>query len=281
MGVGERLDHDPGQRSGSDVTPSGEVGVDRRAALVSDGKAGDADGDERGAGNVALSHGYVAVEEGHVAGMSPRRGEFDPGLHGPGGQGHIGGDGGQRRPQVVIGEVQTPMVDEGDVAAGMASVTDERALRTAVGHHQLGAQPPGPVADVRSHQLGDRADPRIEDVATAAIAAIGSGDGHVGHGEDAVALGLAPPGVDELGQLLGMIRGQIPGFGEVLGDVVELPVVILVRPERIVVLGVADEGQWAEDDRLPSLVVQRPRSEHLVVLGRVTAGNVADPTVCG
>jgi hypothetical protein len=39
-------------------------------------------------------------------------------------------------------------------------------------------------------------------------------------------LGLTPPHLDELGQLLGILRRQVPCLGEVLGHVVELPVVV-------------------------------------------------------
>ena len=59
--------------------------------------------------------------------------------------------------------------------------------------------------------------------------------------------------------------GQIVDLGKVLGHVVELPHVLVERLGHVGPV-VDDERRGVECHRLPSVVVQRPRAEHLVVL---------------
>ena len=71
-------------------------------------------------------------------------------------------------------------------------------------------------------------------------------------------------------QLLGLRRGQVVHLGEVLGDVVQLPHVVVEGLAHVAAV-VGEERRRVEHHRLPAVVVQRPRAEHLVVLRHVVA----------
>src|SRR6202008_796280 len=76
--------------------------------------------------------------------------------------------------------------------------------------------------------------------------------------QDVVGLRLPEPEVYELGDLLGMLLGEVARLLGVLVGVEELPAVVLE---------VADPGERAVlGDRLPALVPDAARAEHLVVL---------------
>ena len=85
-------------------------------------------------------------------------------------------------------------------------------------------------------------------------------------GEHVVAPRLLPPQRDQLGHLLREFGGQVVDLGDVLGHVVELPDVVVpgrVGPQAVVV----DRADRVVGHRLPAVVVDRPRPEHLEVLG--------------
>src|ERR1700716_1684971 len=69
----------------------------------------------------------------------------------------------------------------------------------------------------------------------------------------------APPARDELAQLVGVLGGDVVTFRRVLGDVVQLPRVVVGVRRRLV-------EERGVDDRLPAVVVQGAATEHLVVL---------------
>ena len=79
--------------------------------------------------------------------------------------------------------------------------------------------------------------------------------------------------VDQLGHLLGEFGGEVVDLGDVLGHVVELPDVFVegrTGPQAVVV----DRTDRMVGHRLPPVVVDGPRPEHLEVLGAVPAGLV-------
>ena len=91
--------------------------------------------------------------------------------------------------------------------------------------------------------------------------------------EHVVAAGLVPPQRDQLGDLLGVLGGEVVHLGDVLGHVVELPHVVVERRVRAQAV-VVERADRVEGHRLPAVVVDRPRAEHLEVLGEVTPGRV-------
>src|SRR3546814_11400992 len=60
-------------------------------------------------------------------------------------------------------------------------------------------------------------------------------DGAVVEGQDAVALRLLPPEGHELGELVGVLLGQVVALAEVLVEVEQTPVVVVVWVARLVV----------------------------------------------
>ena len=74
-------------------------------------------------------------------------------------------------------------------------------------------------------------------------------------------LGLGPPALDQLGQLLGVLGGEVVALGTIGGEVVELPRVVVERRARLV----AGHG-------LPAVDVHRPVAHHLEVLHRAAGG---------
>ncbi len=80
-------------------------------------------------------------------------------------------------------------------------------------------------------------------------------DHAVVEGQHAVGLGLLPPPLDERGQPLGLLGGQVVALGGVVGEVVELPDVVVERGALLVA-----------GDRLPAVDVHAPVAHHLEVL---------------
>ena len=97
------------------------------------------------------------------------------------------------------------------------------------------------------------------------------GDGAVVERQHLVLACLLPPELDHRGQPLGLVGGQVVGLGGVDAHVVELPHVVVERRVGVeaVVVHVAER---LERHRLPTLVVDAARSEHLEVLRGVALG---------
>ena len=148
----------------------------------------------------------------------------------------------------------TPVSEAPDGGIRSAEITKERFLR-------LGA--------IDSGQWADWTEELIK---VPAVARIAEHAGLVVEREDLKLLRFLPPELLELLELGRLRERQIMHLGEVLGHVVELPHVLVERLRRVGTV-VGDEGRAVEDDRLPPVVVERPRSEHLVILGDVTPGN--------
>ena len=88
--------------------------------------------------------------------------------------------------------------------------------------------------------------------------------------QDAVFIGLDPPQIDQLLQLLRVLFGQVVTLGEIFSDVVELPLVIIEMTSGFhLVFG----------DRLPALVPQRSGTEDLVILGLLTVRCIGNITL--
>ena len=94
--------------------------------------------------------------------------------------------------------------------------------------------------------------------------------------EHVVAPCLLPPQRDQLGDLLGELGGAVARLRDVLGHVVELPDVVVpgrVGPQAVVV----DRADRVVRHRLPPVVVDGTRAEHLEVLGEVPARAAVSP----
>ena len=188
--------------------------------------------------------------------------------------------------QPVVQEVQVPVLDEERVPTGPPAVGQQHTLRPAVGDDDVGGDAPRPVVGLRG---GGERHRRPAGVEHELLTRAGDGrllDGQpVEHvtveGQDLVLLGLGPPPVDELGELVGVLGGHVAGLGPVLGEVVELPPVSLeggqavggdrgAEPQApLGGLGEARAGPRA--DRAPPVVVDRAVAHHLEVLGVVVA----------
>ena len=132
---------------------------------------------------------------------------------------------------------------------------------------------PAPVAQVGGHALGQAPDAGVEHVAVAPVAAIAGRPGWLLSGSTCNCSASAHHSSIISLQLVGLLGGEVDGLGEVLGDVVQLPHVVVERPFGVAAV-VGDARQRVEHDRLPPVVVERPRAEHLVVLRDVVAGCV-------
>ena len=117
--------------------------------------------------------------------------------------------------------MQTAIVEEQHVAAGVAAVGDDDPRRYSIcWGHQLGGDGERPVLGVRGERFRQRADLSEVFVAIAAIARIPEEPGLVVEGQDLEPLRLFPPEVLELGQLLRLHVGQVGDLGEILSHVV-------------------------------------------------------------
>ena len=88
--------------------------------------------------------------------------------------------------------------------------------------------------------------------------------------EHVVAPCLLPPERNHLRHLLGEFGRQVPELRDILADVIELPHIVVpgcVGPQAVVV----DRADRMIRHGLPTIMVDRTRSEHLEVLGDVTA----------
>ena len=100
----------------------------------------------------------------------------------------------------------------------------------------------------------------------------------------AVLAGLGPPPADHLDHLVAVVGGHVLGLGVVGGEVVQLPVVGLDVGEHrgvdraavvaALLRGLGEAGTGPGADRAPSVVVDRPVTEHLEVLRVVTGRGV-------
>ena len=87
------------------------------------------------------------------------------------------------------------------------------------------------------------------------------------------ALGLLGPDPDELLEAGWLVCGAVAGLGEVGGEVVELPAVLgEVAAADGKLLLIEDAGADVVRRRLPPVVVDRTRAEHLEVLRLVRFG---------
>ncbi len=86
--------------------------------------------------------------------------------------------------------------------------------------------------------------------------------------EDLVALGFVPPPRDQRGDPFRVLRGEVRGLGQVLGDVVQLPDVVVERRVGVQAV-VVERPDGMERHRFPPVVIDGPRAEHLEVLRRV------------
>ena len=189
--------------------------------------------------------------------------------------------------QVVIKEVESLILDEEGVSAGVAALGQQDALCATLGDHHLGCDAPGPVVGLGRGGKGNRRPTRVKDKFVPRF-----GDGRALHVEalnsgavDRQHLVLArfgPPAADQLDQLVAMFSGQVVGFGIVLVQVVQLPVVGLDIQEHLVIDGGSKPAAflgglgeiWTRPgaDRPPAVVIDRTMAEHLEILGVVIAG---------
>ena len=93
-----------------------------------------------------------------------------------------------------------------------------------------------------------------------------------------VAFGLLPPQGDHRRQALGLRPGPVVGLRQVLGHVVELPHIVVERGVRIEAV-VVDRADRVERHRLPPVVIDGARAEHLEVLRRAQARYSRAPRV--
>ena len=134
--------------------------------------------------------------------------------------------------------------------------------------HDFGGDRVGAVLHVDRRVLEHRGAARIVDVAIGGACGQRLRLGHAGlhpgvERQHVVLRGLGPPEVDQLSQLLRMLRGKVVALREVLGDVVQLP--LLGVQHRLGQLDVL----FLFGDRLPAISPDRPRADHLVVLHRL------------
>ena len=176
---------------------------------------------------------------------------------------------------VEVVDVANPTVEDVErPSAQGAPEREEGAVRDGavrdVDRHRHGVRP---VPNVGRHPLGHRCTTLevTERVAwSPTVVLVGHRLEHaVVQREHIVATGFVPPQRDELGDLLGVLGGEVVRLGDVLGHVVELPDVFVegrVGAEAVVV----DRSHGVVRDRLPAVVVDGTRAEHLEVLGHVT-----------
>ena len=129
------------------------------------------------------------------------------------------------------------------------------------------------VAQVGGDGRREDADAGVVLVAVLAIATVAVAAGLVVQRQHLVAFRFRPPQVDHLAEALGLGRREVGGLREVLRHVVQLPRVVIEGARRVAAL-VGEPEHRVERDRLPSVVVDRPAPEHLVVLGGVGARRV-------
>ena len=130
-----------------------------------------------------------------------------------------------------------PAVEQVEAPAVEASaLRRDHAVRAAGGNLHVGADLERFVLEVRrgafgnarlAGEVGEHAAPAREAGADADVEAL---DRAVVEREHVVLGGLDPEQVLQLAQLRGLLVGEVHGLAEVLGDVVELPLVVIARP---------------------------------------------------
>ena len=214
--------------------------------------------------------GLVGLEQhlhGHVAGRDLLRGHLLVGLDA----------------QERVGVVQQALVvDPQPEAADEVGVGDDDALGTSVRHVQLRLDSVRPPDDA-----GDHAALHVLDVPGERVAG-DRGQRRQDAEEDAqsaeqrqrpVALGLLPPQLLQFLELVGVLCRQVPGLREVVGQVVQLPHVLLrvVHPGSELLERLRREvpGSLVQPrTRPPAILVDGAAAEHLEVLHGVPLGSL-------
>ena len=185
--------------------------------------------------------------------------------------------------------VQPTVLHEQDVAAVTAAVRHDDALGPPVGDRDVGGDAVGPVVRLRPGAEVHRCGVRVPDLHVAVRGEHRSWCQQAARAggrqrEHPVGLGLGVPPLDHLGELVGVVGGEVAGLGRVVGQVVQLP------PGRVEVDEFVGGQRGAEPTvlhrrldearagprtvRLPPVVVDRSASEHLEVLRGVIGRRV-------
>ena len=134
------------------------------------------------------------------------------------------------------------------------------------------------VADVDRHPFGHRRaalEVAVGVLGPAMVVLVHDGvEDPVVEGQHVVAARLVPPQRHQLGDLLGELGGAVVRLRDVLGDVVELPHVVVQRGAGAQPV-VVDRADRVIGHRLPPVVVDGARPEHLEVLRVVAAGRAS------
>ena len=141
------------------------------------------------------------------------------------------------------------ILDKEGVAAGVAALGQQHPLCAALRDHDIGRDAPGPVVglgrggkgDRRSAGVKDEFVPRLGDRRALHVEAL---EGAAVDGQHLVLARFGPPAADHLDQLVAALGGQVVGFGIVLVDVVQLPVVGLDIHEHLVGNGVPNRRSF-------------------------------------
>ena len=171
--------------------------------------------------------------------------------------------------EAVVVEDQPAVLDE-EADSGVFGSRGVEDTTGTLGPVDDGSHVPTPPPERRGHLAGQWRHGREVGVAPTgrmgrAVAVAGEEqlDGPVVEGQHPVLLGFRPPQLDHLGHLLGHLRSQVVAFGSVLGQVVQLPVIVLEGYAGLV----AGHG-------LPPVGVDGPVAHHLVVLDVLGGGPV-------
>ena len=167
----------------------------------------------------------------------------------------------------VVVEVQLAVLDEEAVAQAVASARIDNAMQRLGADGDLdGERPLTPTQSGRGVRGDVRDRPQVL-VRAAGVRRAGSGgateqlDGAVVEWQHTHLAGLAPPQVDHLAQLLGLLGSEVVALREVLVEVEQLPLVVVVGVAHLVIGG-----------RLPAVGPDPPVTHLLEVLHRAWRG---------